>query len=236
MQKKIEDLSSEENIYIRFIYREGDRDQLKVDHKNAFESHSEFDIPGSFIRSDYGNIEILGDYVSGVTNMTWPDNYQYKADNTSVDLWYSPLINYVVGPSYLYESEDEISESLTDEALETLIEIVSTGYHATDDRPFAVYAETPKHRFYQGEAAQPPFTAVSLSHDEYSCLSWLTVFTPAMVETYGRDALLSAPTYRTEELDDGAILIVCHNKPLDPDTNCRDVADSIGLSLLQDLA
>ncbi|MFA9428149.1 hypothetical protein [Natronorubrum sp. A-ect3] len=138
-------------------------------------------------------------------------------------------------PDYLYDSDDDVTDPADEAALEELIDIVRLGYHATDDTPLAVYASTPKQRFYRSEAEQPPFTARSLARDEYACLSWLTVFTPPMVETYGRETLRSAPAYRTRELDDGAIVLVCHDRPFDWDADCRAVADHIGLPLLQDL-
>lgn len=47
---------------------------------------------------------------------------------------------------------------------------------------------------------------------------------------------MSAPVYRTEELDDGAISLVCHEKSLDSEADCRDVADGIGFSLRRDPA
>ncbi|WP_265109404.1 hypothetical protein [Halosolutus halophilus] len=235
MARTIDNLSSEEDIYIYFIYQDGERDSLKNAHRAAFDQHSEFGTIGGIITTDHGDIEILTDYVSGITNMSYKYNYIYEDNDTSVNLWYSPLITYAVRPSFLYEKDDRITDSLDDEALDTLIESVSTGYTATDDRPIAIYVETPKHRFYEGEVKQPPVTAESLTHDEYACLSWLTVFTPPMVETYGRETLLSAPAYRIEELDGGAIILVCHDKPLDWDTDCRAVADHIGLPLLQDL-
>jgi len=63
----------------------------------------------------------------------------------------------------------------------------------------------------------PPFTAESLAHDAYEHLSWITVFTPSVVETYGRETLLSAPAYETRERADGAVLIVAYGDPHDPD-------------------
>lgn len=236
MGKKIKYLSSEDNFYIRFVYRTGERNQIKKAHLNAFEQHDEFEIPATFIRTDHGNIEISDDDVPAVTNMSYLDNYECEGDSDSLDLWYAPLITYVAGPSYLYNQENRVTDPVDDEALETLIDIVEIGYHATAEHPIAVYVETPKHRFYQGEAEQPPFTATSIAHDGYNCLSWLTVFTPPMVETYGRETLLSTPAYHTKKLDDGGILLVCHNRPLDWNTDCREVADSLGLPLLQDLA
>lgn len=235
MEKKIQDLSSEDNFYVRFIYRTGEREQITNAHINAFERHDEFEIPATFVKTDHGTVEISDNDVPGVTNMSYLDNYEYDGEAGSLDLWYSPLITYVVGPSYLYDQEDRITDPVDDEALETLVDVIGIGYHAADERPVALYVETPKHRFYQGEAEQPPFTAESLLRDEYTCLAWVTLFTPPMVETYGRETLLSAPAYRTVELDDGAIIVVCHDTPLDWNAECRDVADHIGLPLLQDL-
>jgi hypothetical protein len=235
MERPIDDLSSEEDIYIYFIYQHSEPYPIKNEHTAEFDQHSGFGTIGGITTTDYGDIEILTNCVAGITNTSYENHYAYEGEDTSIDLYDSPLITYAVRPAFLYGENEYTTDSLNDEALDTLIECIGTGYTATDDRPLAIYAETPKHRFHLGEVKQPPVTAESLAHEEYACLSWLTVFTPPMVETYGRETLLSAPAYRVEELEDGAIVLVCHDKPFDWDTECRAVADHVGLPLLQDL-
>jgi len=48
-------------------------------------------------------------------------------------------------------------------------------------------------------------------------LSWLTVFSPSLVEELGgRDRVLKTPAYRVEELDSGHVLVVRTDNPVDP--------------------
>jgi len=122
------------------------------------------------------------------------------------------------------------------EAIETLVRIVRVGYEATDQRPIAVYVESAPHSYYIGEAECPPFTAESLAHDGYHHLSWLTVFTPPMVERYGRETLLSAPAWKVEKLDDGGVLIVSHGNVAEWQEDGRAVANHIGLPWYEDIA
>ena len=60
------------------------------------------------------------------------------------------------------------------------------------------------------------------------------IFTPPMVENYGREILLSAPASEVRELDDGAIVVLCHDD-VDWETDCRDVAEHIGLPAHEDI-
>ena len=46
---------------------------------------------------------------------------------------------------------------------------------------------------------ETPVDSESLQKGRFNYLVWVTVFTPRMVETYGRDNLLSAPAWRTYE-------------------------------------
>jgi len=56
-----------------------------------------------------------------------------------------------------------------------------------------------------------------------------------MVEHYGRETLLSAPAWKVEELDDGAILVVCHDDVAEWNADCSDVAEHLGLPWYKDV-
>lgn len=53
-----------------------------------------------------------------------------------------------------------------------------------------------------------PISDESLAADRIEHPTWLMVFPPRMVDTYGREWLLDLPAARTEEFDDGSIMIV----------------------------
>lgn len=59
---------------------------------------------------------------------------------------------------------------------------------------------------------------------------WYNIFRPKTVDTYGREALLSAPVWRATELDDGAIELITHSNPLDI-RETYDRGDAVGAYL-----
>ena len=60
-----------------------------------------------------------------------------------------------------------------------------------------------------------PVTGASLSENRIETVSWLMLFSPPMVESYGREWLLDAPAWKTRELDDGAVMLVASPDPTD---------------------
>lgn len=64
-------------------------------------------------------------------------------------------------------------------------------------------------------------------------ISWLDIYSPEEVETIGKERLLSAPAFRTEQLDDGSVLVVSKH-PTTHDS-LDDVADHIGIPSWEDL-
>jgi hypothetical protein len=221
-------------IRIYFAYRGGEPAELKQQHRNAFEHHGGFEMSSPFIETSFGTVEILSNDIPNITGMSHLENYEYEGED-KWDLLYSPLIKYSLDEDrYLEGGDDNPFGAEEGEPLQQFVELVATGYEATDERPIAVYAETPRHAFDIHQTGDPPFTAESLANDEYEQLSWLTVFTPPMVETYGRETLLSAPAWEVRELDDGAIVVLCHDD-VDWESDCRDVAEHIGLPAHEDL-
>lgn len=105
--------------------------------------------------------------------------------------------------------EPELAETAVD-----LLELVEHVYAGGPECPRFVYAVSELHRsrLVDGELP-PPVTAESLAEDsiEYAC--WLMGFPPSIVETYGRDTLLSAPAWQTSELSDGGVLVLTTENP-----------------------
>jgi hypothetical protein len=240
MSKRIGEFTGDENVQIIFVYQKGNPNKLEQKHIQAFENVDHFNINFHFIEWGVDNITVNETVSFHPTTLEEalgrPESLIWGETGGTWDLRDAPLISYDIGPWHLYGEDGMRTDTIDKGSLNELIRILETGYYATNQHLLAVYGQPPDQRHFEDMARHPPFTAKSLAHDEYEALSWLTLFTPSMVETYGREKLLSAPAHRIEELDDGAVLIVCHKKPLDPDTNCREVADHIGLPLLQDLA
>lgn len=220
-------------LLVYFVYRDGDHSELLADHRAAFEGHDRLEYDSPFLRTPFGNVELGYEDVPALTGMSHLDNYTYEADDEEWDLLYAPLVRYYLGEGS-YHLDDDGSD-VSEELLEQFVEMVATGYLATERRPVAAYVETPTHGAAIDAVGEPPFTAESLARDRYEHLGWITVFTPPMVETYGRETLLSAPAWKTTELDDGGVLVVAYEDPHDPEPDGKDaVAEHIGLPSFSD--
>lgn len=93
-----------------------------------------------------------------------------------------------------------------DTYLEDALELIETLVEHLD--PLYVYGMHVGHIELVGVDRTEPVTAESLADDRINSPTWLMLFPPAMVETYGREWLLDLPVPYAEELDDGAILIL----------------------------
>ncbi|WP_336331208.1 hypothetical protein [Haloarcula sp. CGMCC 1.2071] len=214
---------SDDYLTIQFPYRQGDAEELKDQHLKAFENGDQFNVALPFVETSVGNFQISSADIPEITGMSDLHNYEYETAGDEWNLMYAPMVEYYLG-SLAGLADGTNTES--GHPLDTLIDVVVTGYKATDKPPLAAIAITPPHEHH---LERPPFTAKSLAHDTYDHLSWLSIFTPSMVEYYGRETLLSAPAWKVRELTDGAILIVCHSDITNWGVDCCDIAHHIGL-------
>jgi hypothetical protein len=220
---------SDRFVQVHFAYLDGDHDELEAAHKQAVEASETFDIGITSVSGLFGTVQIGSNDVPEITSISNLKHYEYTANSRNIDLLYSPLVKYFLADSQYLDGRVHTTDISHTAPLEQFIELVIIGYQATEQKPAAVYAESPPHNHWIGQSEIPPFTAESLAHDQYHHLSWLTIFTPPMVEHYGRETLLSAPAWKVEELEDGAILVVCHDDVAEWRTDCHDVAEHIGL-------
>jgi len=58
-----------------------------------------------------------------------------------------------------------------------------------------------------------PISEQGLANGRIDSPTWLMIFTPEMVDEYGREWLLNLPADRIEELDDGTILVCTTTRP-----------------------
>ncbi|WP_276302586.1 hypothetical protein [Halorussus lipolyticus] len=226
---------SDEFVQVHFAYWDGDHDELEAAHKQVIEANGIFDIGTMSISGPFGTVQIRTNDVPEITSMSHLEHYEYVDDSMDIDLLYAPLVKYFLVESQYLDEETHTTNISKATPLEQFIELVTIGYQATEQKPAAVYAESPPHNYWIATSGTPPFTAESLAHNQYHHLSWLTIFTPPMVEHYGRETLLSAPAWKVEELDDGAILVVCHDDVAEWQTDCHDVAEHIGLPWYTDI-
>lgn len=119
------------------------------------------------------------------------------------------------------DDEPKLAESAVD-----VLELVDHAFAAGSGCPEFVYGVSEPHqsRLANGKVP-PPVTLDSLADDriEYAC--WLMGFPPSMVETYGRETLLSAPAWQTSELSNGGVVVLTTENPTNvskPETRAID--------------
>ena len=112
---------------------------------------------------------------------------------------------------------------------ETILRIIEAVYLGCESRPRFGYALTTYGTDIIPLMDRCPVDQKSLAKNAINYTTWITVFSPTLVETYGRETLLDAPVWRAEEWDDGAIALVTspnlqYPKPL------RPIDDHLGLA------
>lgn len=224
-------MAEDERIHVYYLYRDGNPAAIEAAHERALEEHDAFRWEGPFLRTPFGTVSVgCEDVAAEMTGMDSVANQTYETGDDEWDLFDSPLCIYTLRDGHAFGSDGGGHSESSDDPIAQFAELVATGYRAADETPLGVHAQPPMIRAGVHSTDSPPFTAESLAHDAYDFLSWVTVFAPPVVETYGREALLSAPAPLVEELDDGAVLLVAYDDPLDPQPDgYADVADHIGL-------
>ncbi|MFC4550511.1 MULTISPECIES: hypothetical protein [Halorussus] len=123
-----------------------------------------------------------------------------------------PHIEFHVEESLFERAEDETDRVAHADAF---VDVLRETYFVLDPRPSVVYAmpESMQTAIWDS-IGETPADADSLRRSRFNYLVWATVFTPQLVETYGRERLLSAPAWRTYEWDDGTVVLLSSADPL----------------------
>lgn len=115
----------------------------------------------------------------------------------------------------LRASADSIQPYEGTTRVEGLLEFAIRLYDILDPRPTYVYGLDVGHAEAIGSFFGRPADPAELTDDRISDTSWLMVFPPDLVDSYGRDFLLAAPAWRSNEREDGSIVIVSWADPTD---------------------
>lgn len=135
------------------------------------------------------------------------------------------VIEVNVGIGQELEAATESDFLATDE-MQALIETTVDLYTGLSISPKVGFGE----ETYQSERS--PITSESFPPEERRFLTWCDIFSPAEVETIGRETLLSAPAPRVETLADGSILLISKN-PVD-NTPPEAVSEHVGIQTITD--
>ncbi|WP_435358095.1 hypothetical protein [Haloarchaeobius sp. DFWS5] len=117
---------------------------------------------------------------------------------------------------------DELASESSEEALEALLELVRSIYDRT--APQYVFGMHDWRIELIESLSVPretrivsPISDEGLAAGHIDLPTWLMLFTPSIVEEYGRSWLLDLPVTRNEELEDGSILVIVTEEIVDPE-------------------
>ncbi|QPV61593.1 hypothetical protein I7X12_12570 [Halosimplex litoreum] len=220
-------------VHVEFVYPSGEPEETLDDLEETLGGSDSIESSRIMIEpSSFGNVRI-GTY-DGITDH-WPleeTEFFYESSHHSLNLADSPTVQFSVSDvQYLKGGAEHPLDVGPDEPLRELLDILTFCYRATENRPIAAYSTTPDTPL---DLLKPPITAESVANGQLTYLPWLTIFPPRMVESYGKETILSALAWHVETLDDGSILVVCHND-MEWETDCRDVAEHIGLPAYEEI-
>lgn len=146
-----------------------------------------------------------------------------------------PSATFSIQDVYFYPDSDEPDRAVVErtEDFVTFVERLYEGFAAYGPQPAYVYCPLPGTR----ELLPNPESGITVSKAAVtdgvpSTVFWLQLYPPSMVERVGRERLLSAPAWHTEQLADGAVIVVVWETPslyTDIEHSVEAVAEHVGL-------
>lgn len=133
----------------------------------------------------------------------------YNMDESHVPS--SPV--YTIGVNavaFLPDEENEIFETDVEDRITNVIDLVKESYLRLQPVYVYGYGATPDYSYVSASVRE------AIENGDLPELYWLAVFPPALVSHIGRDRLLSAPAWKTELLEDGAVIVVVYQNPRIP--------------------
>lgn len=179
------------------------------------------------LMSGYGSIDLLLD--GGIT-CTLFLNRNPEQSAVAVDY---PGLFITIPDRYFYKLDDESDAEAVDR-IDELYELFTDIYEylvSSDRPPFYVYGLTGED---ERRIAHPDYT-VDISRNkienrEMPGVYWCQIIPPDIVAKVGEDTLLSTSVYKTERLNDGAVLLVLHQYPYPiNDVQEEEVAEHLGV-------
>jgi|AntDeeMinimDraft_5_1070356.scaffolds.fasta_scaffold00231_13 hypothetical protein len=151
------------------------------------------------------------------------DRHEDREGTAAPDL---PHVEIRYDPGPIREALESHDEPKVAEYSIDVMELAAAAYSGGPSRPKFVYGVSEPHfsRLVENDVP-PPVTPESLAEDRIEYASWLMGFPPSIVETYGRETLLSAPAWQTSELPDGGVVILATENPTNvckPETRAID--------------
>ena len=171
---------------------------------------------GEYIENRTANLDdvkrVFSDFGNGVLYRSCGEltiRIGYNMDERHIP----PAPVYTIGvnaAAFLPDEENELFETDVEDRITNIIDLVIQSYLRLQPLYVYGYGATPDY----GYVSVPDRDAIE--NGDLPELYWLAVYSPALVSQIGRDRLLSAPAWRTERLDDGAVLIVVYQNPRIP--------------------
>lgn len=194
-----------DHLFVEYLAPSDSIEELFLHIKNSLEGSKG---PSIYNFSETNPSEIIVEYDSSFC-------FIERADSTRA--WgteYAPIV--------LHDSVSEFDRSMEIDSplLSAFLDIAIRVYEVVETPVLAYGVEL----YDMNEPIVPNEDVHSPELDHFP---WLTFFSPARVEQYSRERLLSAPAPRVEELDDGSIVLVTRN-PLNLEAD-TEVAAHLGI-------
>jgi len=121
-------------------------------------------------------------------------------------------LEFHVGASAIHRFDENYEHK--GERVELYLDAFQIVYEALDKTPLYAYAVD---AVYTDPMYPVPVTRGDIDGTIPGVASWIMVFPPSLVDSYGAKHLRSASTWRTTDLVDGSIMLVAFQDPTDPD-------------------
>lgn len=219
-----------ETVLIDFVYEEATNvntvaRQVWHHYRESDEPIRISDLEGARMEGSFETF-VLTSKASDISLMTHVEAFEPDDDDRSWTVPALPALEQRVGI-------DDLQYGDPADRIDELLSLVRGIYRASDSRPCYCYGLDPYHTEAVGDILDVPVTAAGLRDGRIDDVSWLMLFPPRLVESYGREWLRSAPVYRAIDLEDGGLLLVAIDDPWDPDSaELTDLREYFGVEPL----
>jgi len=172
----------------------------------------------TFTQEDYG--DTLDEFAFGAKLRIVLEDRHGNAKELTVRVAYNMDENHVPLPpvytigidavGFVPDEEGELFETSLEGRVQNIIDLTTQSYLQLQPSYVYGYGATPDYSY----VSIP--TRETIARCEVPDLYWLAVFPPKMVDVIGRERLLSAPAWKTDLLENGAVLIVVYQNPRIP--------------------
>lgn len=202
-----------EAIEVYFLFSEQFTDADKVDlyRKLVDDEQIESSKSGEFVEDRLANYdEALVNFVYGSVHGTFVfhRNFEGLPEFPSLKLYFEQKEF-----QERHHSDDEIRDHV-DDVVSLVIDLYEAANESGQQPKYVVGGNPTETEHIRTGHDRIRTTEDGVEAGRVEELYWLQIFTPEMVDFLGEDVIQSAPAWRIETLDDGAVLLVSYENPM----------------------